>query len=85
MKKQKQSKVVGVELRAGGALHGSEKPGWSAADMAKQPGNEMNSKNKMRIKNKMKNINNKMKIQQKPPRRFSQAKYHRWEFLTLKK
>ena len=27
-----------------------------------------------------------MKIQQqKPPRRFSQAKYHRWKFLTFKK
>ena len=25
-----------------------------------------------------------MKIQQKPPRRFSQAKYHRWEFLTFR-
>ena len=30
-------------------------------------------------------IKNGMKIQQKPPRRFSQAKYHRWEFLTFKK
>ena len=38
----------------------------------------------MKIKNEMKNINNKMKIQQKPPRRFSQAKYHRWEFLTFR-
>ena len=35
MKKKRQSKVVGVELRAGGDLHGSEKPGWSASDMAK--------------------------------------------------
>ena len=83
MKKLRQSKVVGVELRAGGGLHGPEKPGWSAADMANQPGNEMNN-NKMKIKNEMKNINGKMKIQQKPPRRFSQAKYHLWEFLTLK-
>ena len=39
----------------------------------------------MEIKNKIKNINNKMKMQQKPPWRFSQAKYYRWEFLTLKK
>ena len=52
MKKQRQSKVVGVELRAGGGLHGSEKPGWSAGDMAKQPGNETKNNNN---KNKMKN------------------------------
>ena len=38
----------------------------------------------MKIKNQMKN-NNKMKIQQKPPWRFSQAKYHHWEFLNFKK
>ena len=84
MKKLRQSKVVRVELRAGGGLHEPEKPGWSAGDMAKQPGNEMNNNNKMKIKNEMKNTNGKMKIQQKPPRRFSQAKYHLWEFLTLK-
>ena len=58
MKKQRQSKVVGVELRAGGGLHEPEKPGWSAADMEKQPGNEMKNNN-----NKMKNNNNKIKIQ----------------------
>ena len=34
-KKQSQSKVTRVEFRAGGALHGPEKPGWSAGDMAK--------------------------------------------------
>ena len=35
---------------------------------------------------KMKIYKNKMKIQQqqKPPRRFFQAKYHRWEFLTFR-
>ena len=32
-------KVVGVELRAGGGHHRTEKPGWSARDMEKQPGN----------------------------------------------
>ena len=26
---------------------------------------------------------NEMKVQQKPPQRFFQAKYHRWEFLAL--
>ena len=88
MKKQRQSKVVGVELRAGGGLHGPEKPGWSAGDIEKQPGNEMkNNNSKMKIKNEMKN-NDKMKNkneqqQQKSPWRFSQAKYHRWEFLTF--
>ena len=52
MKKQRQSEVVGVELRAGGGLYGPEKPEWSAGDMAKQPGNEMkNSNNKMKNKN----------------------------------
>ena len=33
--KEKASKVVGVQLRAGGGLHGPEKPGWSAGDMVK--------------------------------------------------
>ena len=51
MKKQRQSKVVEVELRAGEGLHGPEKPGWSAGDMAKQPENEMNNNNN-KIKNK---------------------------------
>ena len=51
MKKQGQSKVVGVELRAGGGLHGPDKPGWSAGDMVKQPGNEMKNNNKMKNEN----------------------------------
>ena len=34
-KKKKQSKVVGVELRAGGGLHAPGKPEWSANDMEK--------------------------------------------------
>ena len=52
MQKQRQSKVVGVELRAGGGLHRPEKPEWGAGETDKQPGNEM--KNKMKIKNEMK-------------------------------
>ena len=57
MKKQRQSKLVGAELRASGGLHGPEKLGGSAGDMAKQPGNEMKNNN-----NTMKNKNdNKMK------------------------
>ena len=39
--KMRQSKVVGVELRAGGGLHGPDRPGWSPGDMVKQPGNQM--------------------------------------------
>ena len=35
MKKSRQPKAVRVELRAGGNLHNSEKPGWSARDMGK--------------------------------------------------
>ena len=38
--KKRQSKLVGVELRAGGGLHRPEKPGWSAGDMVKQPENQ---------------------------------------------
>ena len=58
MKKQRQSKVVGVELRAGGDLHGSEKPEWGAGDMVKKPGNEMkNNDNKMKNKNDNKMTN----------------------------
>ena len=52
MKKKRQSKVVGVELRAGGGLDRPEKLGWSAGDMVKQPGNKMKN-NKMKIKNEM--------------------------------
>ena len=37
IKKSSQPKVVGVELRAGGDLNRSEKPGWSAGDMDKLP------------------------------------------------
>ena len=37
IKKSRQLKVVGVELRAGGDLNRSEKPGWSAGDMDKLP------------------------------------------------
>ena len=37
IKKSRQPKVVGVELRAGGDLNRSEKPGWSAGDMDKLP------------------------------------------------
>ena len=48
MKKQRQSKVVRVKLRAGGGLHGPEKPGRSAGDMEKQPGNEMKNNDKMK-------------------------------------
>ena len=54
--KAKAIKSSGVKLRAGGGLHELEIPGWSAGDMEKQPGNEMNNNNKM------KNNNNKMKI-----------------------
>ena len=55
MQKQRQSKVVGVELRVGRGFRGPEKPGWSVGDMEKQPGNEMkNNSNKMKIKNEMK-------------------------------
>ena len=46
MKKKRQAKVVAVQLRAGGGLHGSEKPGWSAGDMVKQPENEMKENDK---------------------------------------
>ena len=57
MKKQSQSKVVGVELRAGGGLHGPEKPGRSVGDMEKQPGNEMKNNNKIKIQKGMHNNN----------------------------
>ena len=62
-------------------------------NVEKQNVNEENQQNEehrhMKIKNEMKMQKwneNEMKIQQqqqKPPQRFSQAKYHRWEFLTF--
>ena len=36
-KKSKKKPSVGVELRAGGDPHRSEKPGWSAGDMRQLP------------------------------------------------
>ena len=36
-KHSKKKPSVGVELRAGGDPHGSEKPGWSADDMRQWP------------------------------------------------
>ena len=81
MKKQRQSKVAWVELRATGGLHGPEKLGWGASDMGKYPGNEMkNNNNKMKNKNDN-TMKKKNEQQQKLPWRFSQAKYHPWEFL----
>ena len=37
----------------------------------------------MRIQQQNEDTEMKLQQQQKPPRRFSQAKYHRWEFLTF--
>ena len=50
-KSKRQSKVVGVELRASEGLHEPEKLGWSADDITKQHGNEMKNNNKMKNKN----------------------------------
>ena len=36
-KKKKKKPSVGVELRAGGDPHRSQKPGWSASDMWQWP------------------------------------------------
>ena len=63
MKKKRQSKVVRVELRARGGLHGPEKPEWSAGDMVKQPKNEEQQQNeehqqmKIHIKNEQEHKN----------------------------
>ena len=38
--KSKQPKVARFELRGDGGLYGSEKRGWSAGGMEKQPGNK---------------------------------------------
>ena len=42
-KKHKKKTSVGVELRAGGDPHGSEKPGWSAGDMRQWPKQKTNA------------------------------------------
>ena len=39
--KQKNKPSVGVEFRAGGDPHRSEKPGWSAGDMRQWPKQKM--------------------------------------------
>ena len=41
--KQKNKPSVGVEFRAGGDPHRSEKPGWSAGDMRQWPKQKMHS------------------------------------------
>ena len=71
--KQRQSKVVGVELRAGGGLHGPEKPGWSAGDMVKQPENQKKMQQQNEEHRQIK-IHIKNEQQKKPHWRFSQAK-----------
>ena len=42
-KKHKKKTSGGVELRAGGDPHGSEKPGWSARDMRQWPKQKTNA------------------------------------------
>ena len=59
-----QLKVVGVELRAGGDLQGSEKPGWSAGDMAKQPGNQIKIQHQQNEKHRQMKINEEQQQQQ---------------------
>ena len=81
MNKKRQSKVVGVELIAGSDLHKPEKPGWSADNTAKQPGNQMKIQQQNEEHGQMK-IDMKNETQ-KPHWRFSQAKYLSWEFLTF--
>ena len=39
----KKTPNVGVELRAGGDPHRSEKPGWSAGDMRQWPKQKQNA------------------------------------------
>ena len=50
MKKQRQSKVAKAELRAGGGLHGPEKPEWSTGGMEKLSGNKLRTTAKWRCK-----------------------------------
>ena len=57
MKKKRQSKVDGVKLTAGGDLDGSEKPGWSAGDMAKQSKNQMKLQHQQNEKHRQMKIN----------------------------
>ena len=68
----------GIELRAGGGIHRPEKPGWSASGMENVARKRKNN-NKQHHKNntEWRTTTNIIKTSW----RFSQAKYHRWEFL----
>ena len=56
--KIKQPEVTRVELRADGDFHMSEKPGWSAVDIGKQPKNEKASMRKNKNNQHHKNLLN---------------------------
>ena len=80
MKKKKQSKVVGVELRAGGGLHGPEKPGWSAGDMVKYPGNQMKIQQQNETLTNEVTQHQKRTTAQKPPGGSSEQVSSLWVF-----
>ena len=58
MKNKRQLKVFGVELRSGGDLNGSEKPGWKAGDMTKQSVNQMKIQYQQNEKHQQMKIHN---------------------------
>ena len=80
MKKKKQSKVVGVELRAGGGLHEPEKPGWSAGDMVKYPGNQMKIQQQNETSTNEDTQHQKWATTQKPPRGSPEQVSSLWVF-----
>ena len=63
----------GIEFRAGGSVHGPEKPGWSAGGMEKYPGN-------VKTSSKDKITSTSQKLQGGSP-----SKYHRLEFCSVYK
>ena len=63
----------GIEFRAGGSVHGPDKPGWGAGGMEKHPGNvKMSSMDKI--------TSTSQKLQSGFP-----SKDHRWEFCSVYK
>ena len=75
--KPEKSKAIessqGIEFRAGGSVHGPDKPGWGAGGREKHPGNvKMSSMDKI--------TSTSQKLESGFP-----SKDHRWEFCSVYK
>ena len=84
MKKKRQSKVVGVELRASGGLHGHEKLGWWHGKKAWKSNEDTTTKLKtLTNEDKWRIITTKWRSTLQKALEVLPSKYHRWELNKL--